>query len=144
MPKCSNFKNSVFLSTFFLASLPVKLFAGEENVLLPPFDRTVNLALYFVLLSAILGLAYGLYLAFKVIKKEQGTPKMIEVAKAIQEGAKAYLTRQFRVMFFFIILLTIILFFVYKNIYLLPAGSTDWKLVWGIALSFLAASTLSA
>jgi K(+)-stimulated pyrophosphate-energized sodium pump len=144
MPKCFNFKASIFLSTFFLASLPVKLFAGEENVLLPPFDRTVNLALYFVLLSAILGLAYGLYLAFKVIKKDQGTPKMIEVAKAIQEGAKAYLTRQFRVLFFFIILLTIVLFFVYKNIYILPDGTPDWKMVWGIALAFLAGSTLSA
>ncbi len=144
MPKCFSFKISVFLSTFFLTSLPVKLFAGEENVLLPPFDRTVNLALYFVLLSAILGLAYGLYLAFKVIKKDQGTPKMIEVAKAIQEGAKAYLTRQFRVLFFFIILLTIVLFFVYKNIYVLPDGTPDWKMVWGIALAFLAGSTLSA
>jgi len=144
MPKCFNFKTSVFLSAFFLASLPVKLFAGEENVLLPPFDRTVNLALYFVLLSAILGLAYGLYLAFKVIKKDQGTPKMIEVAKAIQEGAKAYLTRQFRVLFFFIILLTIVLFLVYKNIYVLPDGTPDWKMVWGIALAFFAGSTLSA
>lgn len=144
MLKCFNFKISIFLSAFFLASLPVKLFAGEENVLLPPFDRTVNLALYFVLLSAILGLAYGVYLAFKVIKKDQGTPKMIEVAKAIQEGAKAYLTRQFRVLFFFIILLTIVLFFVYKNIYLLPDGTPDWKMIWGIALAFLAGSTLSA
>ena len=144
MPRCFNFKTSILLSASFLVFLPVNLLAGEENVLLPPFDRTVNLALYFVLLSAILGLAYGLYLAFKVIKKDQGTPKMIEVAKAIQEGAKAYLTRQFRVLFFFIILLTIVLFFVSKNIYLLPDGTPDWKMVWGIALAFLAGSTLSA
>ncbi|HVP36272.1 MAG TPA: sodium-translocating pyrophosphatase [Terriglobales bacterium] len=144
MPKHLSFKFLILLSIFFLALFPVKLFAGEENVLLPPFDQTVNLALYFVLLSAILGLAYGLYLAFKVIKKDQGTPKMVEVAKAIQEGAKAYLTRQFRVLFFFIIILTIVLFIVYKNIYVLPDGTPDWKMVWGIALAFLAGSTLSA
>jgi K(+)-stimulated pyrophosphate-energized sodium pump len=144
MPKLFNFRTSILLSASFLIFLPTNLFAGEENVLLPPFDRTVNLALYFVLLSAILGLTYGLYLAFKVIKKDQGTPKMVEVAKAIQEGAKAYLTRQFRVLFFFIILLTIVLFFVYKNIYVFPNGTPDWKMVWGIALAFLAGSTLSA
>ncbi|MDP2960798.1 MAG: sodium-translocating pyrophosphatase [candidate division Zixibacteria bacterium] len=144
MPKIFSFKPIFFFFIFFLTLFPGILLAGEENVLLPPFDQTVNNALYFVLLSAILGLLYGVYLAFKVIKKEQGTPKMIEVAKAIQEGAKAYLARQFRVLFFFIILLTIVLFFVYKNIYVLPDGTPDWKMVWGIALSFLAGSTLSA
>lgn len=144
MPKFFSLKLALVILIFLLGLSSNSVFAGEQDILLPPFDRTVIIALYFVLISAILGLAYGLYLAFKVIKKEQGTPKMIEVAKAIQEGAKAYLTRQFRVLFFFIILLTFILFFVYKSIYLLPDGSPDWKLVWGIALSFLAGSTLSA
>ena len=143
MSKVIRLLNGFFL-LFSFSILPGNILAGEGDVLLPPFDRTVNLALYFVLISAILGLAYGLYLAFKVIKKEQGTPKMIEVAKAIQDGAKAYLTRQFRVMFIFIIFLTILLFFVYKNIYVLPNGNPDWKLIWGIAFSFLAGSTLSA
>ena len=46
--------------------------------------------------SAILALAVGFYLMKLVLAEDEGTPKMIEIAKAIQEGAQAYLKRQFR------------------------------------------------
>ena len=42
------------------------------------------------------GIAYGLYLAMWVLKLDAGNPKMQEIAKAIQEGAGAYLNRQYR------------------------------------------------
>ncbi len=119
-------------------------YAGEGSTVLPPFDQTVTIALYFVLCSAVIALVYGVALVLKVLKHDQGTPKMIEVAKAIQEGANAYLTRQFKVLSFFILVLTIIIFAVYQHIYLLPDGTTNWKLVWGISLAFLAGSILSA
>ena len=73
-----------------LVLAPGLAFAGEGNVVLPPFDRSINIALYLVLFSALVALAYGAYLIRKVLRQEQGTAKMIEVAKAIQEGAKAY------------------------------------------------------
>ena len=47
-------------------------------------------------LSALLAIAVGFYLARKVLEADQGTPKMREIAAAIQEGAGAYLKRQFR------------------------------------------------
>jgi K(+)-stimulated pyrophosphate-energized sodium pump len=119
-------------------------FAGEGSTALPPFDQFVTTALYFVLLSAFIGLAYGVWLVFRILKRDQGTPKMVEVAKAIQEGASAYLTRQFKVLLFFILFLTIVIFMVYQHIYLMTDGSTNWKLVLGISLAFLAGSTLSA
>src|SRR3989304_4266991 len=108
--------------------------AGEADTLLPPFTSGVNYLLYGVLLSALVGLIYGIFLAFKVLKAEQGTPRMIEVAKAIQEGARAYLTRQMRVLAIFIITLTVVIFFIYKGVYLLPEGEVNWKLVWGISI----------
>ncbi len=118
--------------------------AGEADTLLPPFTSSINYLLYFVLLSAVVGLLYGVYLAVKVNKADQGTPKMIAVAKGIQEGARAYLTRQMRVLALFIIFLTLLIFFIYKGVYLLPDGAVNWKLVWGISISFLLGASLSA
>ena len=42
------------------------------------------------------GIAYGLYLAMWVFKLDAGNAKMQEIAKAIQEGASAYMNRQYR------------------------------------------------
>ena len=50
----------------------------------------------FALVAAVTGIAYGLYLAMWVFKLDAGNPKMQEIAKAIQEGASAYLNRQYR------------------------------------------------
>lgn len=111
---------------------------------MPAFDQNVQTILYFVLFSAVVALLYGFYLARKVLKKDPGTPKMIEVAKAIQEGARAYLTRQMKVLLLFILVLTAIIFFVYRGIYTQASGETDWSRVWGISLAFLAGSSLSA
>ena len=47
-------------------------------------------------MSALLALAVGFILMKGVLAQDQGTPKMIEIATAIQEGAAAYLKRQFR------------------------------------------------
>jgi len=50
----------------------------------------------FALVAAVTGIAYGLYLAMWVFKLDAGNQKMQEIAKAIQEGASAYLNRQYR------------------------------------------------
>ena len=46
--------------------------------------------------SALLAIAVGFILMKGVLAEDRGTPKMIEIAKAIQDGAAAYLNRQFR------------------------------------------------
>ncbi len=50
----------------------------------------------FALIAAVAGIAYGLYLAMWVFKLDAGNAKMQEIAKAIQEGAGAYMNRQYR------------------------------------------------
>ena len=50
----------------------------------------------FALIAAVTGIAYGLYLAMWVFKLDAGNPKMQQIAKAIQEGASAYLNRQYK------------------------------------------------
>lgn len=52
--------------------------------------------LQLVLGASILALLYGVFLIYKILKSPEGSGKMLEIAKAIQDGAKAYLTRQYK------------------------------------------------
>lgn len=56
----------------------------------------MNASLIFVLISAVLAIAYGLILIRLIIKMPEGNEKMKDIAKAIQSGAKAYLNRQYK------------------------------------------------
>ncbi len=56
----------------------------------------MNSYLIFALAAAFVALAWGGYLVKWVLAKSPGEGKMVEIAKAIQEGANAYLNRQFR------------------------------------------------
>src|SRR6195952_3225720 len=60
--------------------------------------------------TAVLALLVGLYLMRGVLAADEGTPKMIEIAKAIQEGAMAYLKRQFKTIAVILIPLAIVVF----------------------------------
>ncbi len=60
--------------------------------------------------AAVLALAVGFYLVRSVMAADDGTPKMKEIAAAIQEGAWAYLKRQFRTIAVILIPLAAIVF----------------------------------
>ena len=60
--------------------------------------------------AALLALAVGFFLVKKVMAESEGSPKMIEIATAIQEGAWAYLKRQFRTIGLILIPLVVIVF----------------------------------
>src|SRR3954452_6403297 len=60
--------------------------------------------------TALLAIAVGFYLMKGVLAADQGTPKMIEIAKAIQEGAWAYLKRQFKTIAVILIPLAVVVF----------------------------------
>ncbi len=57
----------------------------------------ISSALWVVLASGIFALLYGLVLIRMVLAKNTGSAKMMEIASAIQEGARAYLNRQYQV-----------------------------------------------
>jgi len=54
----------------------------------------MNGIVIFALLSALAAIGYGIYLTRVILAMPAGEGKMIGIAKAIQEGAKAYITRQ--------------------------------------------------
>jgi K(+)-stimulated pyrophosphate-energized sodium pump len=58
-------------------------------------DGLVNDAIGFALISGILALLYGVYLILWILRKPTGNDRMREIAAAIQEGAMAYLRRQY-------------------------------------------------
>ena len=66
--------------------------------------------LAFSAVSALLALAVGYALMRGVLAADQGTPTMREIATAIQEGAMAYLRRQFRTIAVILVPLAILVF----------------------------------
>ena len=69
-----------------------------------------KLILLVAALSALLAIAVGFLLMKKVLAMDQGSPKMREIAAAIQEGAWAYLKRQFKTIAVILIPLAVIVF----------------------------------
>ena len=61
-------------------------------------------------LTALVAIAVGFILARLVMAEDPGTPKMQEIAKAIQEGASAYLNRQFKTIALILIPLAAVVF----------------------------------
>ena len=55
----------------------------------------MSLALLLVLGAGVLAILYGVFTANSVMSLPQGTARMKEIAAAIQEGAQAYLNRQY-------------------------------------------------
>ncbi len=66
--------------------------------------------LIFSAITALLSLGVGVFLMRGVLAADQGTPAMIEIATAIQEGAMAYLKRQFKTIAVILIPLGIVVF----------------------------------
>jgi len=91
----------------------------------------MNSYLVFALIASVVAIVYGLVLAKSILKKSPGNARMQEIAKAIQEGASAYLNKQYRT----IGIIAVVLFFV---IGLVP------KLGWVMALGFLVGAIFSA
>ena len=68
-------------------------------------------------LVAVIALVFSFLLFREVLSADQGTPKMIEIAEAVQEGAQAYLKRQFRT-------LSVVVVVVFLLLFALPADDT--------------------
>ena len=94
-------------------------------------------AVLFALLCAGAAVAYGVYLTIWLLKQPAGNERMQEIARAIQEGAAAYLTRQYRT----IAVVAIVPFLLLGFYHTVFSGS---PLGWGAAIGFLIGAVLSA
>ena len=72
---------------------------------------TSNLSYLIAFGASAIGILYGLFLVWQVLKKSPGNKKMQEIAGAIQEGAEAYLNRQYKTVGVIAIILVVGLYF---------------------------------
>jgi K(+)-stimulated pyrophosphate-energized sodium pump len=86
---------------------------------------------------AILALVYAYILVRDVLAADQGTANMQEISKAVQEGAAAYLNRQFRTLAVFAII-------VFGLMFLLPVNDGGASVRVGRAVFFLVGAAFSA
>ena len=83
---------------------------------------------------ALLALLVGVFLVRQVLSASDGTAKMKEIAAAVQEGAAAYLNRQFKTLSIF----AVIVFFV---LFLLPAETNSERI--GRSIFFVVGAVFS-
>ena len=88
-------------------------------------------AVLFALICAGVAIAYGMYLTYWLLKQPDGNDRMREISKAVQEGAAAYLKKQYTA-----IALVAIVPFLLLGFY--------HKLGWGAAVGFLIGALLSS
>ncbi|WP_448611379.1 sodium-translocating pyrophosphatase [Geodermatophilus sp. URMC 60] len=90
-----------------------------------------------VLAISLAALAFAAYLVRAVMAADQGTPTMREIAQAVQEGAAAYLRRQFKTLGVFAVIVFLVLL-------VLPVHDGGWGTRIGRALFFLVGALFSA
>src|SRR4029078_5484654 len=96
----------------------------------------LNLALVVtVAVIAIVSLVFGFVFRGQVLAADPGTDKMQEIGDAVEEGAKAYLARQFKTLSVFVVL-------VFGLLLLLPADAAGIK--WGRSGFFVVGAVFSA
>jgi len=92
-------------------------------------DATHWTLLWIVLGCGVLGIVAALFWRSQVLRQETGTEAMRRVAGQIQEGAYAYLNRQFRAILLMLVLLAILLVFL--------TGGEGWEITMGRVLAFV-------
>ena len=88
-----------------------------------------------VAVVALAALAIGFVLRREVLAADAGTPKMQEIGRAVQEGATAYLNRQFKTLAIFVAIVFVLLF-------ALPAATLGESI--GRSIFFLVGALFSA
>lgn len=87
------------------------------------------MAINFAIAAGLLAILYGTWLIRSILRLSTGDEKMQSIAQAIQEGARAYLNRQYRV----IAVIAVVLFFV-MGVFL------DWTTALGFAVGAVLSS----
>src|SRR5690348_18102631 len=90
-----------------------------------------------VLVVSLAALGFAAYLVKAVMAADQGTTKMRDIARAVQEGAAAYLRRQFRTLGVFAVIVFLLLL-------VLPVADGGWGTRVGRAVFFLIGAAFSA
>lgn len=72
-------------------------------------EEFMETMMYVVPVVGIFALVFAAYLAAKVSRQSEGTEKMREIAAAISEGAKAFLTAEYKILIIFVVVLFLLI-----------------------------------
>jgi K(+)-stimulated pyrophosphate-energized sodium pump len=113
----------------------------------PAYSVGEKIALIMNVVVALAGLAYAFSLIRQVYGADTGTARMQEIARAVREGADAYLRKQFTVVGILIVIITAVLILI-KWPWALPQGSMAYddevQIAVGRGIAFLIGSIFSA
>lgn len=105
--------------------------------------------MWLVPVSGVLALAFVLYLAWDVLRRDKGTPAMQAVGNAIYQGAIAFMTRQYSTIAILAIVVGIVVTLIVT--YFEPAIVTEsgvtidgWEQGWRTGIAFLVGAAISA
>ena len=121
--------------------------AQEGGPIEAVFGSFEDTSLWIILGVSLVALLFAAYLRREVLAAPQGTPKMREIAEAIQVGSRAYLNRQFRTVGAFLVLLTIALYWVLPAHDVAGAGGdvyTEGSIRLGRSVAFILGAAFSA
>ena len=108
--------------------------------------------LIFAAACGLISIVTGIVLVRSMLASDQGTPSMINIAKAVQEGAQAYLVRQFRAIGIIVVPLAVLVFAtasrVTRTVTINGVATKHTVLSYGLsglfrAVAFLVGATLS-
>ena len=90
------------------------------------------MTLYLIIAAGLLAILYGIWARASLMKESTGNERMNEIAGAIQEGAKAYLNKQYKTIAIVGVFVTILLFVFFRNA-IAPVGFIIGAVLSGIA-----------
>jgi K(+)-stimulated pyrophosphate-energized sodium pump len=89
--------------------------------------------IWFALIASLVAIIYGLILARSILKKSAGNDRMQEIAKAIQDGAGAYLNKQYKTIGAIAIVIFLLIGFVPKLGWIMAIGFVVGAFLSGLA-----------
>ncbi len=120
-----------------MVALPARSVHTLASESLPGISGSEKTAVVVIGILALLAIAFAALVSREVLAADQGTPRMQEIAKAVQEGASAYLNRQFRTLAVFAVIVFVVLL-------ILPVNHGGFSVQFGRALFFVVGAVFSA
>ncbi|MBU1006889.1 MAG: sodium/proton-translocating pyrophosphatase, partial [Candidatus Omnitrophica bacterium] len=75
--------------------------------------------LFLAPVGSLIAIAFAVFLIWKIMRYDEGTPEMKEIAMWVREGAYAYIKRQYFIVGIFFAVVFLILFLLYLKGYLI-------------------------
>ena len=92
--------------------------------------------LYLAIVAGVIALAFAAYLAWKVTQSDEGNEQVRFIGNAIREGAMAFLSREYRLLAIFVVVVFVVLW-VFIDFDILDKVEGDGEMIPGTAISYL-------